>query len=142
MQTVASYNMLSNGSTFDRQRGNFDTAALQTFAATAAGTTNSADQTNYNGHGVNVVLNLTTVTTATVTVTVQGKDAASGVYYTLLTSAAIATSGTTLLTVYPGTAAVTNLDSNTPLPRVWRVSTTIVGGSAAVTGTIGASVIN
>lgn len=139
--SLSTANYVYNGSGWDRQRNNFDTAALQTLAAAAAGTSTSADQTNYNGRGVNVVVDLTTVTTATVTVTVQGKDAASGKYYTLLTSTALATAGTTLLSVYPGNAVNANLDASLPLPRIWRVSTTIVGASAAVTGTIGASVI-
>jgi hypothetical protein len=120
---------------------NIDTAALLTFAAAGAGTTNSADQTNYNGRGIKVGLNLTTMTSASIVVTIQGKDAASGTYYTLLASASLSSTGFTLLEVYPGVTAASNTAASASLPRTWRVSATITGASAAVTGTVGASVI-
>jgi hypothetical protein len=114
---------------------------LLTMTAQGAATLNSADQINCTGRGVVVVVDLTTVTTATVTVTIQGKDAVSGKYYTLLASAGLTGVGTTPLVVYPAAAVTTNLSANSPLPRTWRVSVGVVGGSAAVTGKIGASVI-
>jgi hypothetical protein len=122
---------------------NTDTAALSTFAATGASTAVSADQTNLYGNAVQVVVDLTVMTTATVTTTIQGKDAASGKYYTLLAGAAKTSTGTTLMTVGPGTTAATNVVANLQLPKTWRVSTVIANnaGTAAVTGTIGASVV-
>lgn len=131
-----------NGTNFDPITANTDTAALSTFTAAGASTVNSADQTNPNGRGVQIGINLTTMTTATVTVNIQGKDKASGVYYTILSSAALVATGFTNMTVYPGAATTANASSPQPLPRVWRVQTVIVGGSAAVTGTVGASVVN
>lgn len=118
-------------------------ATLNTFTAQGAATVVSDDQTNLYGNAVQVVVDLTTMTTATVTTTIQGKDAASGKYYTLLAGAAKTSTGTTLMTVGPGTTAATNVVANLPLPKVWRVSTVIANnsGTAAVTGTIGASVI-
>ena len=85
-----------NGTQLVAQRGNFDTAALLTYAAAAAGT-NGADQTNHNGRGVKLVIDITAITGvgATLTVTVQGKDAASGKYYTILASTALAAAATT-----------------------------------------------
>lgn len=122
---------------------NSDTAALVTLAAhsSVGSPVVSADQTNLSARGVNVVVDLTTVTTATVTVTIQGKDAASGKYYTLLAGSAKTSAGTTLMTVYAGTPASSNVAAGVPLPKVWRVSVAIAdnGGTAAVTGTIGAS---
>ena len=121
---------------------NVDTAALVTLAASGTSGT-SADQTNTNGRGLQLVLDITAITgtTPSITVIIQGKDAASGKYYNLLTSAAISTVSTNLLTVYPGGLTTANVASPTVLPRVWRVSYTIAGVSPAVTATIGASVI-
>jgi hypothetical protein len=110
--------------------------------AQGAATVVSADQSNCKARGLIVVVDLTTVTTATVTVTIQGKDYASGAYYTLLAGAALTTTGVVVMTVYPGSVAASNTDSQSPLPRTWRVSIGVVGASAAVTGTVGASAIN
>lgn len=131
-----------NGSTWDRARGNVDTAALVTHTAASAGV-NSADQVNYNARGVKVVVNVTAITgtAPTLTVAIQGKDNASGVYYTLLSSAAISATGTTVLEVYPGVTAAANASASTTLPRTWRISTAIGGTTPAVTATVGASVI-
>lgn len=120
---------------------NIDTTTLVVLAAAAAGTVNSPDLANIQGRGVQVVVDLTTMTTATVTVHVQGKDAASGKYYDILVSAGLTMVATTNLTVYPGAATTANASSPQPLPRVWRVSVVVTGGSAAATGTVGASVI-
>lgn len=135
------FNYLLSGSSFDRQRANFDTAALITLSAAGASTVNSADQVNYNGRGVQVGINLTTMTTATVTVHIQGKDIASGQYYDILVSAGLVATGFTQLTVYPGGLTTANVATPQPLPRTWRVQAVVVGASAAATGTIGASVI-
>jgi hypothetical protein len=112
--------------------------------AQAAATVTSADQDNCMGRGVVVVVDLTVMTAATVTVTVQGKDLASGKYYTLLAGAAATSTGTTVLVIYPGSTAATNTDANLPLPRTWRASVVVANnsGTAAVTGTIGVSVLN
>lgn len=121
---------------------NVDTAALVTLSAASAGG-NSADQTNVNGKGLQLGINITAITgtSPTLTVTVQGKDAASGVYYTLLTSAALSAVAFTQLTVYPGAAATANVSTPQPLPRTWRVLYAIAGTTPAVTATVGASVI-
>lgn len=118
------------------------TAALLTLTAAFAAV-NSADQTNLRHAGVQVGVNITSIagTTPTVTVTIQGKDAASGAYFTLLTSAALAATGFTLLTVYPGALTTANVSTPQPLPLTWRVSVAIGGTSPLVTATIGASLI-
>ena len=135
-------NLEFNGTTWDRRRNNIDTAALITLAAQAAGTVNSVDQTNYNSRGVKIVFNPATDTTCSSVVTIQGKDAASGVYYTLLAGAAVTNTTPVVYTVYPGITATTNVSASDILPRTWHVSITLTGVSCAVTGTIGASVIN
>jgi hypothetical protein len=125
-----------------RQVSNVDTAALIAHAAASAGA-NGTDQANVNGRGVKVVVDITALggTGPTLTVTIQGKDAASGKYYTILASAALAAVATTVLTVYPGLVAAANLTANDVLPATWRVITAIAGTTPAVTCTIGASVI-
>jgi hypothetical protein len=139
---AAALNMLWNGTTFDRQRGNVDAVTPPvTLSSQAAGTVNSADLTNVNHKGVQIGVNISALSASTtVQVTVQGKDAASGVYYTLLQSAAIAATGFTLLTVYPGGPTTTNVAANQVLPRTWRVSV-VVAGSGTASATVGASVI-
>lgn len=113
-----------NGASWDRARGNVEATLLASAERTA--TTSSADQTNYNGRGCVVVFDFTVETDAgvSIVVTVEGKDALSGKYYTLLTSAALVAVGTTVLTVFPGAVAVANLVANALLPRVWRVTCT------------------
>jgi hypothetical protein len=126
-----------------RQLSNIDTAALVALAAAGLGTTTSPDQANVNGRGVKVVVDITVLggTGPTLTVTIQGKDAASGKYYTILASAALAAVATTVLTVYPGLVAAANLTANDALPATWRISVVVGGTGPAVSATVGASVI-
>lgn len=130
-----------SGGNFD-QESNHDKAALLTLAAQTT-SVNGADQTNINGRGVQVGVNITalTGTAPTLTITIQGKDAASGVYYNLLQSAAITATGFTLLTLYPGAAATANVSAPQVLPATWRVIAAIAGTTPAVTATVGASQI-
>jgi hypothetical protein len=113
-------------------------------AATVA--VNSGNQVNENCRGIQLVIRNTagTGTTPTLTVTIQGFDPASGQYYTLLASTAIAagTPATTVLTVYPGLAATANVSASNVLPFHWRVLTAIGGtGTPTVTATISAHLI-
>lgn len=127
-----------NGTTWDRVRGNVDATLLASAARTVA--TNSSDQTNYNGRGLDVVIDITAWTAGSITVTIQGKDALSGKYYTILASAALAAVGTTVLRVHPGLTAAANTVANYALPRTWRVSVA-VGTADSITYSIGASVV-
>lgn len=134
---------LFNGATWDRQRGTIDTAALITLSAAGAGTTNSADQTNYSARGVKVGINISASSgTISVVVNIQGKDAASGTYYTIASTAALVGTGFVSLTVYPGITAAANSAVADVLPRTWRVQ--VVSGAGvtpSVTATVGASII-
>jgi len=103
-------------------------------------TVNSADLLNPYGRGVKVFVNVTAAGTGSNIVSIQGKDPASGAYYTVLASAAIIANGLTVLTVYPGLAAVANLTANDALPRQWRVLVT-AGNVNPVNYTVGACVI-
>uniref|UniRef100_A0A6M3L4E6 Uncharacterized protein n=1 Tax=viral metagenome TaxID=1070528 RepID=A0A6M3L4E6_9ZZZZ len=125
-----------NGATWDRLRGNVDATLLASAARTA--TTSSADQTNYNGRGVHVVLDMTTVGTGSVTLTIQGKDALSGKYYTILAGVAVTTDSTNVYRVYPGLLAAANAVANDIVPRTWRVNV-VANNANAATYSVGAS---
>lgn len=121
--------------------GNSDLGALVTLtAASASG--NTMDLTNGVGRGVRVNVNITalTGTSPTLTVTIQGKDAASGTYYTILASTALSATGFTRLTIYPGLTAAANSIASDIVPRDWRIAYTIGGTTPAVTATIGAEI--
>ena len=121
---------------------NRDTISLFALAAAAA-SANSSDQNNVDALGVEVVVDLTAVggTTPTCVVTIEGKDPISGKYYTLLASASLTAVGTTVLTVFPGVTVSANTAASRPLPRTWRVKTTIGGTTPTFTGTIAACLI-
>jgi hypothetical protein len=136
---VWSLGQMFNGTNWDRVRNNIDTAALLNLAAQGAGTVNSSDQTNFNGRGVQVGINVTAATAMTLTIHIQGKDVASGQYYDMLVSTAIAATGFTRLTLYPGMTNAANVMQNDVLPRTWRVQAVVTGTS--VSATVGASVI-
>ena len=123
-------------------RTNLDTAALVTLAAAAVGA-NSADQSNTVFRGLKIVADITAITgtAPTLVVTLQGKDAVSGKYYTILASAAIVAISTVVLTVYPGLLAAANVTANDILPKGWRIITVVGGTTPAVTATVSASLI-
>lgn len=114
---------------------------LSLIAAAAATTTQTTpDQTNVGGRGVAVVLDVTAIGTGSVTLAIQGKDPASGKYYTLLAGAAVVANGTTVYSVYPGLVVAANVAANAVLPRTWRVVVTANNANPA-TYTVGASVL-
>jgi hypothetical protein len=131
---------LYNGATWDRQRNNTDVTLLASAART--GTPAKVDQTNYNARGIQVVIDVTAVTaTPAITVTIQGKDAASGKYYTILASTAIATVTTTVLRVYPGGVVAANASANDVIPRTFAIDC-VHGDADSATYTVGYSLIN
>lgn len=92
-------------------------------SAARTATTATADQSNNDYRGVHVIIDVTAdPASASVVATIQGKDELSGTYYTILTSAAIAAVGTTVLRVFPGATAATNVTANDVLPSTWRVN--------------------
>jgi hypothetical protein len=110
------------------------------FAAQAAATVHSGDLPNVYGRGVQLVVDLTAVNSSSTVFTIEGKDEVSGKYYVLLTSAGLAANATTLLTVHPNIAASANVAVAVTLPRVWRVSAVVTGGTG-LTGTVGANIV-
>lgn len=128
-----------NGGTWDRQRGNVNATALASAARTASA--DSGDIVNYNGRGIQVVVDVTVdPASASFTTQIQVKDIISGKYITVLTSVAINGVGTTRLTVYPGITVAANVSVSDLISRTWRVTTTHVDGDS-ITYSIGASII-
>lgn len=90
-----------------------------------AASANGVDRTNHNSRGLIIVIDVTVAPGVdTVTFTLQGKDPASGKYFTVLASAAIVAVSTVILRVGPGLTAAANLVANDILPRTWRLITT------------------
>lgn len=109
-------------------------------------THNSQDFDNLNHRGVQLVVDITAEeagnSTHTIVVTIQGKDPASGKYYTLLQSASLTGTGTTLLTVHPSVVASANVAASHVLPRTWRVLVTHTpDGASNMTYSIGANLL-
>lgn len=76
-------------------------------------------------HYAHVVIDVTAVTaTPSVTFTVSGVDRVSGKIYTLLASAAITATGTTVLRIGPALTAAANTVANDVLPPVIRFTAT------------------
>jgi len=117
------YNMLFNGTTWDRERSNTEETYLASAARTA--TNNSADFTNYNARGLHAIVNVSAVTgAASITPIIQGKDPVSGLYYDILAGLPITTVGTNVIKVYPGISAVLNAAAADILPRTYRLRVT------------------
>jgi hypothetical protein len=110
-------------------------------SAVRAASSNGSDRANPNARGILIFVDVTAVPGVdTITVTLQGKDPASGKYYTILASAAIVATGTVVLRVYPGLTAAANLVASDLLPRTWRIIVTHSAGTN-FTYSVGASLI-
>lgn len=101
-------------------------------------TTDSSDVTNTSTRGVHIIVNVTAYTSGIWTPIVQGKDALSGNYYTILTGPSINNTGTTVIKVYPGLTAAANSVANDFIPRTWRVRMS-GGASPSATFSVGYS---
>lgn len=119
--------------------GNAEVTVLASAARTA--NTNSPDLRNLYGRGVVIVINVTAKGSApSVVFTVKGKSSLDGAYYTILASAAITNTGTTVLRIYPGLTAAGNLVASDVLPAVWRVEG-VAGNSDSLTYSISANYV-
>lgn len=134
----STYNRIFNGTTYDRVRSNVDATGLASAARTT--TTNSGDITNYNGTGIHVVLDVTNAGTGSITLTIQGKDALSGQYYTLLAGAAVTTVSTNVYKVFPGSTVTANVSANDICPRTIRILVTH-NNANSITYSVGYSLI-
>ncbi len=117
-----------------------DTGRFEVYASAARTADPDTQELAVAGYrGIHLVIDCTAVTsTPSVVFTILGVDRVSGKTYTILASAAITGTGTTVLRVGPGLTAATNLVANDVLPPVIRISATH-GDSDSATYTVGAS---
>lgn len=110
--------------------GNTSEVELASGARTA--TVTGSDHTNLKHRGLRVTIDVTLVPgSAPSTVpTLQCKDA-NGIYFTLLTGAAITATGTTVLTIYPGVTVAANVAVSTILGLTWRIVLTCGNANSA-----------
>src|SRR3990167_4757530 len=90
-------------------------------STTVTATHNSSDLTNRYGRGANIYLQHTPATTGALTITLQAKSP-SGDYINIPDAgfAARTSSGTAMITVYPGLTNSTNAIISNVIPLVWR----------------------
>lgn len=107
-------------------------------SAARTATNSTASQVNGDSQAVHVVVDVTAGTSGfSVTPKIEAKDAASGVWYTLLEGLAITATGTTVLRVGPGLTASANATAADYLPQLWRVTMTHAD-TKSITYTVGA----
>jgi hypothetical protein len=106
------------------------TTSLLGLAARTA-TVSTPDQANKAHRGVKLLANVTVVAGGeNMVFTIQGKDPVSGMYYTIISTPEITSTGLVVLTVHPGLITAANVAFNNVLPDTWRaVVTHSAGGS-------------
>lgn len=117
--------------------GNWTCAPLANAARTT--TAVSADQLNTAWRGIHLAINVTPYTSGAFTPVVQGKDALSGAYYTILSGTMINAAGTTIMKVYPGLTTSASSVANDIIPRTWRVMLNGFASPIAMTLSVGCS---
>lgn len=94
-----------------------------------------------NIQGLVVVIDCTAIDASpSVVFTIEGKDPTSGKYYSILASAAIVGTGTTVLRVHPELTAAANTVAKDMVPAVWRITATHAD-SDSITYSVGASMV-
>lgn len=116
----------------DQNRFDYASSVFTPIAGTFNASHNS-QSVYFDGKGGDFILNITTAPgVQTVTYAVQGLvdgDKTLATWYTILTSAAFAATGTNVISIYPGLAAVANVSANALVPGVFRLAFTHSGGS-------------
>lgn len=97
--------------------------AQKTILASAARTATNNTQVTHAGIGGKIIIDVTAATaTPSVVFTIQGIDPASLGAFTILASAAITGTGTTILTIHPFATASANVAVNDFLPENFNVN--------------------
>ena len=99
--------------------------------ARTATPTKTIHENERNARGCVVVIDVTAASSPSVVFTLQGRDAFSQKYWTIVASAAITGTGTTILRAYPGLTAAANLTVSDILPYYWAVDATHTGSNSA-----------
>jgi hypothetical protein len=105
---------------------------VQTLTAQAAGTVVTGNLDTQQAKGCILLINVTAVT-GSLTVTLKGVDSVSGASYNILASAAISSTGLTVLRVYPGLTAAANATANDVIPNTCVISSVVATGPASAT---------
>jgi len=145
--TNVTVNFSGNQAGFFKVQQNLDVGNLLSLTAQGAGTLNSTALINDDGKGATCTLSVTTSGgTPSSTFGIQEYDVASSTWFTVLTSAAVTTTGTYKVSVYPGLLAsavpASSTGMNWHLGRQFRAFVTVGGTTPAVTGTLGCNVLN
>ena len=101
---------------------NYEISSVIAASSPSSTAASSSVQTNPDGRGIKLQVNCTPYTSGSFTVTLQG--VINGTAYTILTSAALSAAAVTILTVYPGLTAASNVTVSDVLPREWQVTIT------------------
>lgn len=109
---------------------------FSSLARTATPTPTDFANATWRGCVVTIDVTAADGTPPSVVFTLQGKDPVSGKYYTILASAAITGTGTTVLRVYPGLTASANAVVSDVLPPVFRVNA-VHGNAGSITYSVG-----
>lgn len=110
-------------------------------SASRTTTQTSADLDSGGCRGVLVTLDVTDVTALpSVTISINGKDKASGKYYTLLAGAAVTTVSTNTYAVYPGITASANAAASMVVPDTFQIVVTANNANAG-TYSVGYSLV-
>ncbi len=119
----------------------FNNKDIVILASAARTTEQLIENTNQKGRGIHLTIDVTLdPAAASITPSIEGKDPASGKFYTILAGAAIADTGIVTLKVFPGAPVVADLSENDILPATWRFKMA-VADTASMTYSVGASVI-
>lgn len=120
LQVSANAYAWDNVSSFNRVRNNTTGAIL---AAGQTTTATSATQVSYNAKKLAVIINISAFVSGTLTFTVNALTS-SGYTYPILVSTALAATGITVLRIFPGATAATNVAANDFVPRSFNVVVT------------------
>jgi hypothetical protein len=90
--------------------------------------------------GVKVCLDVTNAGTGSITLTIQGRDPASGKYFTILAGNAVTANGTNVYSVFPGAVGSANAVADDGLPEQWRLLVT-ANNANPMTYTVGFSTL-
>lgn len=93
---------------------------------------NSSDIINDGWPGVIVSVDVDAISAGSITVNIEGR-LPDGNYYNILSSAAISSTGVTVLRVHPAIVETANVAASDLLPNKWRI--TVAGSPTGLTAT-------